>query len=118
MRIIRAVPERGTVNLPFLVSSATMLLPSSITAHVQGNIILYIYTRNFQWYSTGRITGSQVTREGRSSGLVFVHFKIVLNSSLVNGVEYIITGKVLLFSGLTQLDRISWGPVNLYTGFR
>ena len=44
--------------------------------------------------------------------------RMVLNSSLVNGVEYIITGKVLLFSGLTQLDRISWGPVNLYTGFR
>jgi hypothetical protein len=74
MRIIRAVPERGTVNLPFLISSATMLLPSSITAHVQGNIILYIYTRNFQWYITGRITGSQVTTGG-SSGLVFVYFK-------------------------------------------
>jgi len=108
MRIIRAVPERGTVNLPFLVSSATMLLPSSITAHVQGNIILYIYTRNFQWYITGRITGSQVTTEFGSSGLVFVHFKDGFKFSIVNGVEYIITGKVLLFSGLTQLGRISY----------
>jgi hypothetical protein len=87
MRIIRAVPERGTVNLPFLASSATRLLPSSLPAHVQGNIILYIYTRNFQRYITGRITTGEVMVLVQVIRYLFILNKILI-SSLINRVHY------------------------------